>query len=169
MNELRSTSTGYDEDFYAWTQHQAQLLRSLERLGPELPADIDLSHVAEEIEDLGKAELRGAKSLIRNIFVHLIKAASDPQADAVGHWREETALFHDDLPEYFAPSMRQLIDIQQLWRRALNRAELALRRHGGTVSLEAPSDCPYTLQEILAEDFDFDRALAKLRGPERRA
>jgi hypothetical protein len=66
----------YDEDFFAWTQHQARVLRGLGKQYSAVPQDLDLAHVAEEIEDLGKAELRGAASLIRNIMVHLIKAAS---------------------------------------------------------------------------------------------
>ena len=40
----------YDDDFYAWTQYQAEVLRSM-------PCDdnrFDRENVAEEIEDLGK-------------------------------------------------------------------------------------------------------------------
>ena len=47
---------GYDEDFYAWTQYQAEVLRSM-------PCDdnrFDRDNVAEEIEDLGKSERREA-------------------------------------------------------------------------------------------------------------
>ena len=164
MNEHQSTkATDYFSDFYAWTQHQARLLRGLERLGPDLPSEIDWSHVAEEIEDLGKAELRGATSLIRNIMVHLIKTASDPDADAAGHWREEAATFHADIPEYYAPSMRQLIDMPKLWNRARHIAETALHRHGRSVSDDVPIQCPYGLQDFLSEDFRFDDALARLQ------
>ena len=48
-------SPGYDEDFFAWTRHQAELLRAVRSRGADLPAGIDLDHLAEEIEDLGKA------------------------------------------------------------------------------------------------------------------
>jgi hypothetical protein len=41
----------YEEDFYAWTQQQAQALRRL-RVGDN---DLDIEHIAEEIEDLGRA------------------------------------------------------------------------------------------------------------------
>ena len=47
----------YDSDFFAWTQHQAKLLRALRRWPAEIPAELDLDRVAEEIEDLGSAEL----------------------------------------------------------------------------------------------------------------
>jgi hypothetical protein len=41
----------YDDDFYAWTQHQAAVLRSM----PVTDNRFDREHVAEEIEDLGKS------------------------------------------------------------------------------------------------------------------
>jgi Domain of unknown function DUF29 len=48
-----TSETLYDEDFYAWTQQQAALLRRLPPAGNEL----DLEHIAEEIEDLGRGSL----------------------------------------------------------------------------------------------------------------
>jgi hypothetical protein len=39
----------YEEDFYAWTQQQAELLRRL----PAISNELDIEHIAEEIEDLG--------------------------------------------------------------------------------------------------------------------
>ena len=42
----------YDDDFYAWTQYQAEVLRSLRTRDNRF----DREHVAEEIEDLGKSE-----------------------------------------------------------------------------------------------------------------
>ena len=56
---MASTESLYEEDFYAWTQQQADLLRRLPPLGNEL----DLEHIAEEIEDLGRSDLRAAQSL----------------------------------------------------------------------------------------------------------
>jgi len=48
-----STATHlYDEDFFVWTQHNPELLRS----GQFDHADIE--HIAEEIEDMGKRDKR---------------------------------------------------------------------------------------------------------------
>lgn len=44
------TTTLYDQDFYAWTQRQVELLRS-GRLG-----ELDIENLIEEIESLGKQE-----------------------------------------------------------------------------------------------------------------
>jgi hypothetical protein len=47
-----SASRLYDEDFYAWANEQAALLRS-GRL-----TEADIAHIAEEIESMGKTEKR---------------------------------------------------------------------------------------------------------------
>jgi hypothetical protein len=42
--------TLYDQDFYEWTQHEAGLLRSGNA------READLTHIAEELEDLGRRD-----------------------------------------------------------------------------------------------------------------
>jgi hypothetical protein len=64
-----STESLYEEDFYAWTQHQAELLRRLRPPDNEL----DLEHIAEEIEDLGRGDLRATQSLCEHIIEPLLK------------------------------------------------------------------------------------------------
>lgn len=41
----------YDDDFYAWTQYQAEVLRTLRTRDNRF----DREHVAEEMEDLGNS------------------------------------------------------------------------------------------------------------------
>ena len=50
----------YDDDFYAWTQYQAEVLRTLRTRDNRF----DREHVAEEIEDLGKSERDAVRSQI---------------------------------------------------------------------------------------------------------
>jgi hypothetical protein len=54
----------YAEDFYAWTQHQAAVLREMTVAYNRF----DRQHVAEEIEDLGKSERDAVRSQIRRIL-----------------------------------------------------------------------------------------------------
>lgn len=154
-------SPDYDEDFYAWTQHQAKLLRASRRAAPDLPSGIDLDHLAEEIEDLGRTELHAVTGLIRQIMVHLIKGASSPKARAFAHWRTEATTFNLDLPDRYARSMRRHIDLQDLWRRALKAADVSLREHGAELPASIAKDCPYSLDELISEGFDFDKAVKK--------
>jgi hypothetical protein len=165
MNQHRTAQApSYEADFYAWTQRQAKLLRALGRIRSDLPAELDVDHVAEEIEDLGKAELRGTTHLIRQIFVHLLTAASEKESRAQAHWRTETLAFQADLPKFYTPSMRRLIDMDAIWKKALEIADSGLREHGGSLAPGLPEHCPYALAEIVADDFSFDEALKRLRS-----
>ena len=77
----------YDDDFYAWTQHQAEVLRSM------AVADnrFDREHVAEEIEDLGKSERDAVRSQIRRIIEHLLKLGYSPAEQPRLGWLETSA------------------------------------------------------------------------------
>jgi hypothetical protein len=63
----------YDRDIIAWANEQARLLRAghLEQL--------DLEHLAEEIEDVGKSEQRELASRMAVLLAHLIKWQFQPE------------------------------------------------------------------------------------------
>ena len=67
----------YDDDFYAWTQHQAEVLRTM----PVSDNRFDREHVAEEIEDLGKSERDTVRSQIRRIVEHFLELGHSPAED----------------------------------------------------------------------------------------
>lgn len=156
--------TMHTSDFFAWSQDQAELIRSLPSLCSDLPKALDIMIVAEEIEDLGRAELNAVESQIRNIFIHLIKARSDPASRALPHWRTETTIFHADLVQRYTPSMRRRLDLEQSWRLALRVVRAALREHGRDIGADMLVGCPFQLEDLVTEDFDFDRAIAWLVG-----
>ena len=149
-------SSLYDEDFFLWTQQQATALRRETALGH----DIDIAHVAEEIEDLGKRDLREVTSFIRQVFVHLLKIDQFSGASSVRHWRSELRTFRRSVLDAYTPGMRQLIDIDGLWLEAQQALADDLRDEG-LPSLTA-TGCPVMLAELLAPDFDLDAALVKL-------
>src|SRR5215210_1020773 len=98
----------YDEDFYAWSQHQAAVLRDLAGRR-DLPNELDLEHVAEEIEDVGTAELNSVRSFLHHMLVQLVKVSSSPNSEPVGHWIEEITRFRIERFGRYARSMRQRI------------------------------------------------------------
>src|SRR5216110_2698726 len=75
----------YDEDFYAWTQEQAELLRR----GGAGANRLDVALIAEEIEDLGKSELHACQSLCEHIIEHLLKLEYSGLDEPTRHWRQE--------------------------------------------------------------------------------
>ena len=69
----------YESDFYAWTQAQARELRRFARTRPNAP--LDLAHIAEEIQDLGKSERDAVFSLSQQILQHLLLIEHSPAAE----------------------------------------------------------------------------------------
>jgi len=74
-------SIDYDQDFFAWSQEQARLLRSghFSRL--------DIAHLAEEIGDLGKRERRALESRLAVLMGHLLKWYYQPDYPHRKSWR----------------------------------------------------------------------------------
>ena len=108
-----SGSSLYDTDILAWTEEQAAALRAL-AARPDLPNALDLGNVIEEIEALGRTELKAATSPIRLILFHLMKIAFAAESRDVRHWRTEIATWHDDAADNMTASMHERVDMDQL-------------------------------------------------------
>lgn len=143
----------YDRDFVAWTEEQARLLRGL----PGTLNAIDISHLAAEIEDMGKREIREIESFLTLIYRHLILAAFGPDAPRA-HWRGEASGFRTQLERVARMSPRVIprIDAPWAWRRAAADAAVKLDDRPDIRALgeRAP---PFGLQEVI--DFDIADAI----------
>jgi hypothetical protein len=62
----------YEEDFLAWLERQAHLLRA-GRI-----AEADLAHIAQELEDMGGNLRRELRSRLRVLIAHLLKWEYQP-------------------------------------------------------------------------------------------
>ena len=139
----------YDSDVLSWSEQQAEVLRRLAR-GERVNAAVDWPHVVEEIEDVGRSEMRACGSLLQQAMVHLLKLHAWPESQSAAHWHDEAGTFLDDAARCFTPSMRQRIDMADLYARALRRAVTA--RDGGGLPRNLPATCPFSLDEMLAGD-----------------
>lgn len=157
------TLTLYREDIYAWSREQAGVLREMTRQAG-LPNALDLANVAEEIESVGSEVRNAVESFIRLLLVHLVKVAASPNLSAHAHWRGETLNFHAEIQGRYTRSMRQDIDLDVLWRRALRQAEASLSDHGEKMPHDLSDRCPLVLDAFVAEEFDLDDALARVRA-----
>ncbi len=149
----------YDRDALVWAEQQASLLRRLAH-GERINDAIDWPHVIEEIEDVGLSQLSGCESLLRQALVHLMKIWAFPDGP-VAHWRGETIGFLADAQSRFSPSMRRRIVLSDLYRKALDQVREGAQI-GATVRA-LPDECPFTLDELLAEDLGISALVAKLK------
>ena len=54
-------------DFFAWTQEQSALVRA------KRWSEINVGHLAEEVEDMGKSERRSLESCLEVLLMYLLK------------------------------------------------------------------------------------------------
>ncbi|HEY3912780.1 MAG TPA: DUF29 domain-containing protein [Stellaceae bacterium] len=140
----------YEDDFYAWTQQQADLLRGLSTVGNEL----DLEHIAEEIEDLGRGDLRAARSLCQHIIEHLLKIECSGLEEHAGHWRDEIVEWRLQLEQILTRSIVAKLDTPSLYRTAL-RLVRRLERDVPGLTSRLPRACPYTLDQLVSGEEDW--------------
>lgn len=134
----------YDSDFYAWTQRQSELLRAgkLE--------DVDLEHLADEIEDMGRSEKSTLESRLEVLLMHLLKWQFQP-AYRGKSWKltikEQRIRLLEHLTEN--PSLKSHLTTgsDKAYRLAVLGAEKETGRE------DFPETCPYTLEQIFDEAF----------------
>jgi hypothetical protein len=130
----------YDDDFFAWTQHQAEVLRTMRRVDNRL----DREHLAEEIEDLGKSERNAVYSQIARILEHFLKLAYSPAEPPRYGCMASIVEARQALGRHRTPTLRNAArqEFAALYRDA--------REHREEAAADAlPLMCPYTLEQVL--------------------
>jgi Domain of unknown function DUF29 len=141
----------YDDDFYAWTQHQAEVLRSLRTRDNRF----DRAHLAEEIEDLGKSERDTVRSQVRRILDHFLKLEFSPARDPRFDWIDSIIDARNILGDKLSAALRRdvVAELDNLYAGARKRAAVALQRHGEGLTAVLPAQCPYSIDQVLSEDW----------------
>ena len=147
-NELDSTAVAalYDTDLHAWATTNAELLRQGKY------QHVDVLHLIEEIEDMGKNDQRSLASHLRNLLMHLLKwqyqggiRSQSWQSSVINARLEIDQLLKD------SPSLRVklpiLLDTEYLAARRLATVETQLPFK------TFPEACAYTLEQVLSEDW----------------
>ena len=139
----------YDDDFYAWTQQQAAVLRGLPATSNRLDAEL----IAEEIEDLGRSEVRSAQSLCERIIEHFLKLEYSGLNEPAGHWRREIVEWRLQLDKTLTRTIVAKLELPQRYRAALRLLQREVPEIPG-LAARVPSLCPYTLEQIIGSGDD---------------
>jgi Domain of unknown function DUF29 len=136
----------YSTDFNVWIDHTTQLLRDRRW------QDIDVVHLIEEIQDLGKSEQRAIASQLTRLLMHLLKWQYQPQRrsdswlDSITDARTQIELAIADSPSLKHYPAAQL-------KESYTRARRQAAKQTGLQMLEFPDECPYSLNLVLDEDW----------------
>jgi hypothetical protein len=137
----------YDTDILTWSEHQTELLRGI-AAGVPVNEKPDWSNILEELADVGRSELRSCRSLLRQALRHMLKAEAWPLSRNAPTWRADAIDFRRQARDAFTPSMRQKIDVADLYADALAAMPETI---DGQPPLPVPDVCPVTLDELLSE------------------
>jgi hypothetical protein len=135
--------TTYDNDFYAWTQQQAELLRQ------ERFADVDLENVIEEIESLGKRDFLSFTSAIFRLTQHLLKWQYQPEKRTAS-WRatirEQRRRIRRMVEQ--SPSLESERRLAEALFKGYEDGRDAAADETGLPLVTFPEECPYTWEQL---------------------
>ena len=139
----------YDTDFHAWADAQAALLRA----GRFDEADI--AHIAEEIESMGRSDLRAMESALARVIEHLLKLAHSPAETPRAGWRQSAAVHRVEFAALAEdnPGLVGRVRFPVVYERGRQIAAASLAEHDGMNRNALPRTCPWSLDQIIDPDF----------------
>jgi hypothetical protein len=142
-----STENLYDRDFQLWLVDTAAKLRSGDF------GHLDMAHLIEEIEALGKRDQRELQSRLIVLFAHLLKRCYIDSQDDFRGWELTICEQRDELELLLAdsPSLRNIWEtcFQTCWDKALQQVKT------GYPNVKLPIGCLFSseITIMLSEKF----------------
>lgn len=138
----------YDRDFLLWSEAEAEKLRRL-RAG-ERVNDVDWENLIEEVEALGRSELKATESLLYRAVEHLLKVMAWPASRYRDQWMDEAFNLLSDAESAFTPAMRQRSSVEAIYGRALR--DVRRKPSDGEPPGPLPPGPWFTLDDLLDEN-----------------
>ncbi len=136
----------YEQDFHAWTQEQAAKLKA-GRL-----AELDIGHLAEELESMGATERREVISRLTVLVMHLLKWRVQPERRG-NSWRLTIEIQRGEVEDVLKqnPSLRPRLP--EFFEDVYARAVLKAAKETGIDRRQFPVNPPFTVQQALDAEF----------------
>jgi hypothetical protein len=143
-----SMSSSYEKDVVAWANEQAALLRA------GTFNLLDIEHIADEVEDVGKSEKRVLATRMSLLLAHLIKWQFQPERRGKS-WRSTIKIQRKaiaghlrDVPS-LKPSLTDPRWVEGVWNDAVAKAI----EDTGLSDEDFPEVCPWVVEDLLDPDF----------------
>ena len=141
-------NTSYESDVVAWAKEQAALIRTGQF------DQLDLTHIAEEIEDVGKREQRELASRVAVLLAHILKWKFQPQKRSIS-WtltiKEQRRLLVRRVQK--TPSLSPMLSdpewVDEIWVDAKALAE----KETGLDMSTYPEICPWSMADVLTPEW----------------
>ena len=151
MSELTKL---YQKDYGRWARTQVNLLKAGRF------ADLDIEHLVEELEDMGRSECNELESRLTILLTHLLKwqfqyeQLSERWKEFKGDsWKTTIIEQRDRIAKRLQKSPGLKSILPEITKEAyVDATRLAAKETGLSIEL-FPRDCLYTQQEILDDEF----------------
>jgi hypothetical protein len=145
---MGTNTTLYEQDFYAWLQETAGLLRAGKW------QDIDAHTLAEELDAVRSQERREALRRLRRLMQHLLKWQYQPTGRQTGHsWRSTIRTQRAALADMLEESPSMVRELCTLLTKGYPLARQWASDDTHLLLSTFPVECPWSLERVLAEDF----------------
>lgn len=141
-----NTHKEYEKDFYAWTIHNTKLLREGKL------SEVDIEHIAEEIESMGKSERRELINRLAILIAHLLKWQLQQERRS-NSWKYTIEEQRDEVLELIEESPSLKYEIQEKLDRSYRKAILWAATEMGVNKSIFKDECPFSLEKVLNKDF----------------
>ncbi|MEC4804972.1 MAG: DUF29 domain-containing protein [Jaaginema sp. PMC 1079.18] len=136
----------YETDFQAWIQKQALLLQQRQW------HQLDVPHLIEEIESLGKQQRQELRNRLAILLGHLLKWEYQPQ-NRSRSWLATIRIQRLDIAELLTESPSLQSYQAEALRKGYTKGVLLAVSETQLPLRTFPAECPYSWSEILADYF----------------
>jgi 5-methylthioribose kinase len=142
MKTITDLKQLYEIDDSQWLEETVNLLKNHQF------KELDLENLIEELEDLGKEKKNAVVSLLEQIIRHLLLWqywTSESENNSV-HWQGEIYTFRTQLNRKITTNLRNYLDseLDSIYKDALGFVKIKTQN-----SVNFPSECPYSLTQLL--------------------
>lgn len=149
--------TLYDSDFQHWLEKTINYLKNQQF------SQLDIQHLVEELEDLGRSEKKALESNLMILMAHLLKLKiqNNVPEQMKGSWYDSVVEHRQRVCKSLrdTPSLKSYLEmaVQSAYPDARKVAikEGKLAKFGIPIPPEEiyPATCPFTLKQLLDDDF----------------
>ncbi|MFZ4657666.1 MAG: DUF29 domain-containing protein [Caldilineaceae bacterium] len=136
----------YEQDFYAWTQQQAALLREHQF------TRLDMDNLIEELESMGRSERRQLVSRLEVLLMHLLKWQYQPELRGRS-WQLTILEQRRRIVKLLRANPSLQPEIPVLILEAYEDAAFSAMRETGLPLTTFPAHCPYAPNQVLAQNW----------------
>jgi hypothetical protein len=139
-------NVSYKQDFYLWSQQQAQLLAE------QAWEQLDLGNLKAEIEEMGRREKRSVESNLVVLLLHLLKWQYQP-AHRSSSWRGTIKEHRRRLRKDLQDSLSLRPHANEQLSECYDSARTLASGDTGLEEAVFPQHCPYSLEQLLSPEY----------------